>query len=376
MSERLRVLVVEDSEDDAELVALELQRGGYDPICQRVERAECMIRAIDGGTWDLIVSDYSMPELMAPEALGIAQRMAPEIPFIVVSGTVGEQAAVACMLAGARDYLSKMNLARLSAAVARELEGARDRRNREQELERLVERLRRSNEELEQFAYVASHDLQEPLRMVTSYMELFAAEYHNRFDDRADKYIQFAVEGARRMKSLIDDLLEYSRVSSCGKPPTLCATGDVVDAELELLAETLEESKVSVVRGELPDLYADRGQLGQVFRNLISNAIKFRRGASPRIEISAGQVGEMWRFSVADDGIGIEADYAKRIFEMFQRLHDRDVYEGSGIGLTITKRIVERHGGRIWVESTHGVGSKFIFELPRAVENADENHEP
>ncbi len=235
--------------------------------------------------------------------------------------------------------------------------------------ERTVE-LERSNAELEQFAYVASHDLKEPLRMVRSYVELLAQRYQDRLDSDANEFIQFAVDGARRMEELISDLLMYSRVGMRGQGfrPTSC--GAVLDDVLRNLAASIKESGAEVTHDPLPTVMADPTQLLQLFQNLIGNAIKFRRDEPPRVHVAVEPDGGLYRFSVRDNGVGIEPQSAARIFMIFQRLHARDAYPGTGIGLAICKRIVERHGGRIWVESTPDEGSTFLFTLPAAGEGS------
>lgn len=226
--------------------------------------------------------------------------------------------------------------------------------------------LRRSNAELEQFAYIASHDLQEPLRMVASYTDLLAQRYKGKLDARADKYIFYAVDGAKRMQRLVSDLLEFSRVGSEGKPLVRVATGTVVAAVLAMLSLRIREQEAVIETAPLPEVLGDEGQLRQLFQNLIGNAIKFRGEAAPRVRIEAQSEAGRWRFSVADNGIGIEAQYAERVFQMFQRLNERDRYEGSGIGLSIARKIVERHGGKLWFESTPGSGTAFFFTLAAA----------
>ena len=224
----------------------------------------------------------------------------------------------------------------------------------------------RSQKELEQFAYVASHDLQEPLRMVASYTELLGKRYRGNLDDRADKYIGYAVDGAKRMQALINDLLTYSRIGTRGKPfePTDC--GAVVREAIGNLQSSVDESGAQIVQGKLPMLRADRMQLVQVFQNLIANAIRYRSEAPPRIEISAERHATTWTFSVRDNGIGIAPEFLERIFIIFQRLHSRNEADGNGIGLAIVKKIVERHGGQVWVESQPGQGSTFLFTLRAA----------
>lgn len=371
------MLIIEDSDGDTDLLLRELARGGYAPAHRQVETIAAIEEALGEQAWQLVLSDYSLPGFEAPVALDIVRTMAPYTPAIVVSGVVGEEAAVECMRAGARDFLTKANLDRLNAAVARELADARDRRDRETELSRLVAELRRSNEDLEQFASVASHDLQEPLRMVTSYMELLSRRHSDQLDDRAKKYVAYAADGARRMKLLIDDVLAYSRIRTSGLRPRRCDIEAIVSAAISDLSVAVQESKAEVTHGALPTVQADASQLEQLFRNLIGNAIKFRSEEAPRIRVEAQRLESGWQFCVADNGIGFDLEHADRIFDMFQRLNERGQYGGSGIGLAISRRIVERHGGRMWAESTPGVGSRFLFELPDAMGREDvDEHAP
>lgn len=232
--------------------------------------------------------------------------------------------------------------------------------------EAMGEELQRSNDELQRFAYVVSHDLQEPLRMVSSYLQLLSRRYTGKLDQDADEFIAFGVDGANRMSSMIEGLLEYSRVNTEGASLSDTDLEQVLDEALANLGLALEESGVELRRGALPTLPADAGQMQRLFQNLIGNALKFRAEESPRVSIEALRDGERWRISVSDNGIGIPADHAERIFTMFQRLHTREEYAGMGIGLAVCKRIVERHGGRIWVESVEGEGSRFYFTLPAA----------
>jgi len=227
--------------------------------------------------------------------------------------------------------------------------------------------LRRSNADLEQFAYIASHDLQEPLRMVASYTELLARRYQGQLDETADKYIYYATDGAKRMQRLVADLLAYSRVGSQGGRLQPVKSGEVLTITLDTLSGPIRDAGAEVeVVGELPVVLADESQLFQVFQNLVANAIKFRSTAPPKVSVQAIPRGDSWLFSIRDNGIGINMRYADRIFHMFQRLHDKRKYEGSGIGLAIAKRIVERHGGQIWVESDGtSQGSTFYIRLPR-----------
>jgi light-regulated signal transduction histidine kinase (bacteriophytochrome) len=224
--------------------------------------------------------------------------------------------------------------------------------------------LNRSNEELGQFAYIASHDLQEPLRMVASYTQLLSRRYKGKLDADANEFIAYAVDGASRMQRLIQDLLAYSRVGTKGQDPIETSSEDALRQALVNLRGAVEESKAVVTHGPLPPVFADEMQLVQLFQNLIGNAIKYQRSEVPSVHISAAKNGGMkWDFAVKDNGLGIDPQYFERIFGMFQRLHKRDEFAGTGIGLAICKKIVERHGGNISVESQPGQGSTFHFAL-------------
>ena len=504
----LRVLIVEDSEDDSLLLVLELERGGYDLTHECVETAEALRAALDRQAWDLIISDYSLPQFSAPSALELLQQTGLDVPFILVSGTIGEEVAVSALKAGAEDFIVKGNLARLVPAIQRalrEAEGRRARRRAEQALRESEERTRlvienaldavvtvdsgglltgwnaqaeaifgwsreeaigrpladtlippryraahlrgwqhflmtgegpildrrieiaalhrdghelpvelsvsllrsegtftfsafirditerkqaeqalakqageleRSNAELEQFAYVASHDLQEPLRTIASYLQLLQRRYRNKLDADGEEFIAFAVDGANRMKTLIQDLLSISRVGTGGLLLQPTDVEMVLGEVLINLKPAIEKSAAAVTHDPLPMVMADRVQLTQLLQNLIGNAIKFRDGLPPRVHLGAGRQNGQWVFSIRDEGIGMDAQHLERIFVIFQRLHGREQYPGTGIGLAICKKIVERHGGRIWVESEAGRGSTFYFTLPAGESKSDEPDGP
>ncbi|KKN34426.1 hypothetical protein LCGC14_0793740 [marine sediment metagenome] len=248
--------------------------------------------------------------------------------------------------------------------IGNRLKGDIDRKEAEQELLRTLENIKFLNQELQQFAYVASHDLQEPLRMVISFTQLLAKKYEDKLDDDAKDYINYAVDGARRMQTLINDLLSYSRITTHEESFKIINIENVLEDIILNLQIKIKETSAKITYGEMPSLFADRTQLMQLFQNLIVNALRFRRKEPPQVHISVQQTSNEWIFSVKDNGIGIDQRFFKKIFIIFQRLHTRAEYPGSGIGLAICKRIVDRLNGRIWIESEVGKGSTFKFTIP------------
>ncbi len=240
-----------------------------------------------------------------------------------------------------------------------------ERKRAEVSLQKNIENLKRSNEDLERFAYVASHDLQEPLRNIVSFSQLLERRYKERLSPDADEFIGFIVDGTKQMQALVQDLLEYSRINTQATMFRTMDSAKVLDRVIQNLYSSIQESHTIIKSSSLPMVYADPEQVSLIFQNLISNSIKFHSNEPPLIHISAENNGEMWKFAVQDNGIGIDSAFYDRIFVIFQRLHTRDKYTGTGVGLAIVKRIVERHGGRIWVESEVGKGSTFFFTLPK-----------
>jgi PAS domain S-box-containing protein len=324
-----------------------------------------------------IVSDTRTDERyfagVAQEA-GLDLRSVLAVPLRVKEGVIGVLEMVDVEVDGFTldDMLLGEQLA-ASAAIA--IENARlyeqaqqeiaERKRAEKEIERYAAELERSNRDLQQFAYAVSHDLQEPLRVSTSYLRLLEERYDDQLDDRADKYIGKAVSSAERMKAMINALLDLSRVGTRGEEPAPADAEEVLKRILGSLERAIEDANAKVTHDPLPTVMADEAQLAQIFQNLIANAIKFRHeGKRPHVHISAGREGDEWLFSVADNGIGIDPEQVDRIFQIFQRLHTEEEYPGLGMGLALCKRIVERHGGRIWVASKVGHGSTFTFTLP------------
>jgi len=372
---KLRVLLVEDEPADVELAMRALRQAGFAATGDVTQTPEEFTELVRKNSYDVILADYKLPNWNGMESVEILRREGLDVPVLVVSGSLGELTAVECIKQGAADYVLKDQLARLPESIRR----ATREKDLRVENKRGQDELARSNRDLEQFAYVASHDLQEPLRMVAAYTQLLAERYQGKLDADADKYIHYAVDGALRMQVLVRDLLAFSRVGRQGieLAPTDCNA--VMETVLKNLQAAIEESGVSVVHENLPTVMADASQLSQVLQNLIANAIKFRGTESPTVRISAEKKDREWIFSVADNGIGIAREHAEVVFVIFKRLHTRSEYEGSGIGLSICKKMIELHGGRIWVESEPGHGSTFKFTLPAQPQRAkseksDENN--
>ncbi|MCU7492610.1 MAG: PAS domain S-box protein [Ignavibacteria bacterium] len=233
----------------------------------------------------------------------------------------------------------------------------------EEELVKALLDVEQSNSELEQFAYIASHDLQEPLRMIGSYSQLLTRRYEGKLDAKADQYINYITEGVQRMQTLIKDLLHYSRTATSKEDMQTVDLNIVMTEVLTDLKVAIETSHADIKVSPLPPLKANHTQVRQLFQNLIGNAIKFRGDESPVIEVSAQEESEVWQFSIKDNGIGIDPEYSEKIFMLFQRLNDREKYPGTGIGLAVCKKIVERHGGKIWIESEAGKGTTFFFTI-------------
>ena len=306
-----------------------------------------------------------IPEGFAERLIADGTRTAADAP----AQQIGTGIELAARRKDGSDFPIEIMLSPLESAegilVTAAIRDITERKKSEQQLVKTVGELKRSNDDLQQFAYVASHDLQEPLRMVASYTQLLAKRYKGRLDSEADEFIAYAVDGSNRMQGLIRDLLAYSRAGTNGKALREVSSEKALKEALSNLRTTIQESGALVSHDSLPAITSDDTQLVQVFQNLVGNAIKYRRAELPRVHVSAAKNGgKEWNFSVQDNGLGIDPQYFERIFVLFQRLHGREEFKGTGIGLTICKKIVERLGGRIWVESQPEKGSTFYFALP------------
>lgn len=368
--------------------------------------------------FDVILLDLTLPDSQGLESLKPLIQQAPTLPIVVLTNTNDDELALEAVRQGAQDYLVKRHVT--SEVLVRSLRYAIERKQASEALreanealeQRVLERtvelaqanellhqeirerqniqeeLQRSNAELRQFAYVASHDLQEPLRTVTSFVQLLARRYHDQLDDNAQNYIHYIVDGTQRMQDLIQALLGYSRVGSTGTALVPTACDPLLNAILQRLDQAITESHAVITSDPLPVVMGNPVQIGQLFQNLVENAIKYRGEAAPQIHLSAvpqhkpmpsltcldGPSAEQakgdgappleeWLFSVKDNGIGIAPEHFDRIFLIFQRLHTRTEYPGTGIGLALCQKIVQRHGGQIWLESTPEVGTTFFFTL-------------
>lgn len=370
----VRILILEHEQDDIELLQYELKKGGLQYLSAVVQTRGDYEEALVDFKPDLVLSDYVLPDFDGAAAFYIKKELSPDTPFIIVSGTIGEENAVQLIKAGITDYVQKDKLFTIVTKIDRALKESREYREKkeqEQKLRNYARELERSNRELEEFAYVASHDLQEPLRMVGSFLQLLQQRYQDKLDREANEFIYYAVDGAARMKRLIGDLLNYSRVNREWMVEQVDLSETVREA-LKNLTASVNDSGAVVNFEDLPVLNVDPAQMLQLFQNLIGNALKFRKdGVSPVIRIKARKNSDEWLFSVEDNGIGIDDQYSEKIFVIFKKLHNKVKFEGTGIGLAIAKKIVERHGGKIWFESVPGNGTTFYFTLQSQTNETD-----
>jgi two-component system sensor histidine kinase/response regulator len=371
-------MVVDDMPANLGVMAGELERRHYAVVVaqggeEAIQRA-ALVRP------DLILLDVLMPGIDGFETCRRlkAAEATRDIPVIFMTALSDTAQKLTGFEVGAVDYVTKpLDGAEVLARVQTQISLAAMRRALTERNAQLAQEvavreqaqaaLQRSNAELEQLAYVASHDMQEPLRMIASYLQLVEQRYVDKLDDDGREFIGYAVDGAKRMQGLINDLLTYSRVGTKARPFEPVSLAAVAATALSHLRVAVAESGARVELGELPQVQGDAPQLVQLLQNLVGNAIKFRGAEPPLVRLDARPEGPAWwHLRVSDNGIGIEPAYFERVFVLFQRLHSRSAYPGTGIGLALCKRIVERHGGRIWVESQPGQGAAFHFTLPAA----------
>jgi signal transduction histidine kinase len=369
----LRVLVLAPWGRDARVICAVLQRAGVG--AQSCASVEALGQELQAGAGAVVLTTEALSGDRIQALVQVVDRQPvwSALPFVLLTGG-GASTQTSLRQLALLEPLKTLTLLerplRKVTLVSAVQEALRLRRRQYEIRDYLAERqhregqLQRANDELQQFAYVASHDLQEPLRMVTSYVQLLAQRYHDQLDAQAHEFMSYATEGAQRMQALIADLLAYSRVETREAEWTATDGEAVLEQALSDLQLAVAESGTVVTHDPLPTVSASPGQLRQLFENLLSNALKFRGPEPPRIHLAAQRRGPDWLFSVRDNGIGLDPKQAQRIFQIFQRLHTHQEYPGTGIGLAICKRIVERHGGRIWVESARGQGATFFFTLP------------
>ena len=387
-SPRPSILIVDDTPVNVAVLAEHLVSQGFSVMV--AQDGEEGIERAQFAPPDLILLDVMMPGIGGFETCRKLKSLdaTKDIPVIFMTALSDIGDKIAAYKLGGVDYVTKpfhaeevlarinthlslQTMRRQLLAQNRQLQQEITvRQKAETVLAQRSQELARSNAELEQLAYVASHDLQEPLRMVASYVQLLEQRYGGKLDAEAHEFIGFAVDGVKRMQALIDDLLTYSRVGTKAKPLQATHCNAVLKTVLQALRLAIEESGAQNQCAAMPAVQGDAAQLTQLFQNLLANAIKFRGAQAPLIEVRVEPEDEFWRFEVKDNGIGIAPEYFDRIFVMFQRLHNLSRYPGTGIGLAICKKIVERHGGRIWVESEPGQGSVFKFTLPQATGEA------
>lgn len=373
LDQGMRVLVADDSPVFQTVLRALLVKWGYEPVVvSDGEQAWKMLHEPDGP--QLALLDWFMPGLDGVEVCRRLRATDTKRYVYILLITAADKAGsvVEAIEAGADDYITKPFKAeelrvRLYAGkrILASTELERQVQERTRELEERTRQLERSNKELEEFAYVASHDLQEPLRMVASYTTLLAKRYSGNLDDKADRYIAYAVDGAKRMQQLILDLLALSRVAKRAEELAPADCEKALECALSNLGIAVAETGALVTYDPLPVVLAEGSQLIQLFQNLVGNSLKFHSEQLPVVHVSAQDKGDEWLFAVRDNGIGIDPQHAERIFVIFQRLHKPSEYPGTGIGLAMCKKIVERHGGRIWVESEPGRGATFCFTFPK-----------
>jgi two-component system, sensor histidine kinase and response regulator len=370
MKDPIAILLVEDNPADARLLKkllAQVKKVNFEWV--EAETLEGAIAVVAKQKFDVILLDLLLPDSQGSETLKQMHKAASTVPIVVLTGLDDEDLAVEALREGAQDYLVKGEIQR--SWLARAIHHAIERQRILDRLQQLNEELVRSNQELEEFAYIASHDLQQPLTAISAITQLLTMKYQDSLDARADQYIARIGEGVGRMQQLIRGLLTYARVGPGEQEFALTDCDRALEQALANLQAAIDESGAVITVGQLPTVIADEMQLTQLLQNLIGNSIKYcRPGVVPQIQISAQASEQEWLFSIRDNGIGIETEHFGRIFQIFQRLHSDDEYAGTGIGLSICKRIVESHQGRIWLESQVGVGTIFYFTLPRELANS------
>ena len=358
----INVLLVEDNAADAYLICKFLMDEA-DIILSHVERLDDAIASLAQIPFDAVLLDLSLPDSRALETVKGIYTADTELPIIVLTVLDNEEVAIAALREGAQDYLVKGEIKKRS--LVRAIRYAIERQQTLDKLQHLNNELKRSNDELERFAYIVSHDLQQPLQSILGFGRLLALTQRAQLDDATNGYVNHIITASQRMSQLIQDLLAYARVGAGEQPdePTDC--NQLVQTIIAEIAPTVEAVQAEVAIQSLPTVIGKPSQLRQLFQNLLSNALKYHAADRvPQVTISVERQEKDWRFSIQDNGIGIEPTYFDEIFQIFHRLHSREDYPGTGIGLATCKKIVENHNGRIWVASEPSVGTTVYFTLP------------
>ena len=383
---QLTILLIEDNLAEAELLQ-ELLLSVETTICQleHFSRLADGLNACSTRKFDVVLLDLSLPDSQGLSSLAEVVKAAPETPVIVLTNTNDSELALEAVHQGAQDYLVKKNIALDQDTLWRSMLYAIERKKTQEALHLANKRLRQeiaireaiqgklqqSNQELEEFAYIASHDLKQPLASIYSWSQLLQVRYGDRLDGKGCGYLGSIQSSIRQMTQLIDDLLVYSQVGSAGQDFVTVNCELIVHQVINRLSSAIAQHDAQITVDSLPEVQANPLQLGQLFQNLIGNALKYHRpGVAPVIHISAIAGDESWIFCCSDNGIGIEPQFFDQIFRAFKRLHSKAEYDGTGIGLAVCKKIVQRHGGRIWLESSPGKGSKLFFSLPLIISSS------
>ncbi len=360
----IHILLVEDNTADAYLILRFLTAETHVSLTH-VERLDDAIARLNENHFAAILLDLSLPDSCGIETVAQMHAADPELPIIILTGLDDEAVAIAALREGAQDYLMKGDIQK--SGLIRAIHYAIERQQTLDKLQHLNQELERSNEELERFAYVVSHDLQQPLQGILGFAQLLTLTQQDQLDDLAKSYLDHIVSAGKGMSQLIQDLLQYSKVGADNQDSAPTDCHQLVQEVLSEIGPMLEASGGKVTIEPLPTLYGKSSQLKQLFQNLLSNALKYHPSTrAPQVSVSAELQAADWRFGVHDNGIGIEPAHFEQIFQIFQRLHNSEQYPGTGIGLATCKKIVENHGGRIWIESEPGVGTSVYFTLPVA----------
>ena len=369
----IKILLFEDNPGDAGLIEEMLEEYNDLYLLTNVETLKEGLDILDKHYFNVILLDLGLPDSEGIDTLINVYNKVPDLPIIVLTGLNDKEIGILSVQKGAQDYLikreidSKLLTRSISYSIERKkigIELQRSQENLEEKVKERTKALEESNKELQQFAYITSHDLREPLRMITSFLQLLEKRYQDQLDADANEFIGFAVDGAKRLDSMINDILIYSKISNKERNLVPININEVIEQVRLNLKTSIDETNTIMTHDPLPTLISDEQSMIQLFQNLISNAIKYRSEKPPEIHISAKKENNRYLFSIKDNGIGMSPNHLEKIFTIFQRLHTHEKYEGTGIGLAIAQKIVHQQGGEIWAESELRKGSTFYFTIP------------